>query len=71
MKRIPLTLSIILLLCCYANAQSQVEHGGVVSEGLYINSDFGFSDKFPKDWVVHGALNLPITPSREHWRVIA
>ena len=54
MKRIPLTLSIILLLCCYANAQSQVEHGGVVSEGLYINSDFGFSYKFPKDWVVHG-----------------
>lgn len=52
MKRIPLTLSIILLLCCYANAQ--VDHAGVASDGVYINYDFGFSYKFPKDWVVHG-----------------
>jgi hypothetical protein len=53
MKRVPLTISIILLLCCYANAQSQVDHG-VVHDGTYTNPDFGFTFKYPKDWVVHG-----------------
>jgi len=54
MKRVPLTISIILLLCSYANAQSQVDLG-VTHDGMYINSGFGFSFKYPKDWVVHGA----------------
>ena len=53
MKRVPITISIILLLCCYANAQSEGNRG-VVQDGMYINPDFGFSFKYPKDWVVHG-----------------
>jgi hypothetical protein len=53
MKRIPLAISIILLLCVYANAQSQVDRG-VVQDGEYSNPGFGFTFKFPKDWVVHG-----------------
>jgi len=53
MKRIPLIISFILLLCFYANAQSQVDRGAV-HDGTYINPDFGFSFKYPKDWSVHG-----------------
>lgn len=53
MKRIPLTISIILLLCSYANAQSQVDRG-LVRDGTYINSGFGFTYTYPKDWTVHG-----------------
>ena len=53
MKRVPLAISIILLLCCYANAQSEVDPG-VVHDGVYTNTTFGFSFKYPKDWVVHG-----------------
>lgn len=53
MKRIPLTISIILLLCFYANAQSKVDRG-VAQDGTYINSGFGFTYKYPKDWAVHG-----------------
>jgi len=53
MKRFPLTISIILLLCFYANAQSDVEQG-VVHDGEYTNPALSFSFKFPKDWVVHG-----------------
>src|ERR1041384_7589628 len=53
MKRIPLTISIILLLCCYANAQSQVDRG-LVKDGTYVNNGFGFTYTYPKDWTVHG-----------------
>ncbi len=53
MKRIPLTLSIILLVCFHANAQSAVDPGSI-HDGTYINPGFGFSYKYPKDWVVHG-----------------
>ena len=53
MKRVPLTISIILLLCCYANAQSEVDRG-VINDGTYINHSFGFTYKYPRDWVVHG-----------------
>ena len=53
MKRVPLTIPFILLVCCYANAQSQVNRG-FVKDGVYINPGFGFSLKYPKDWVVHG-----------------
>jgi hypothetical protein len=53
MKRLSLTIPIILLLCCYANAQSEIDRG-VVQDGVYINAGFGFSFKYPKDWVVHG-----------------
>jgi hypothetical protein len=53
MKRASLTISIILLLCSYANAQSEVDRG-VVKDGVYINSGFGFTFNYPKDWVVHG-----------------
>jgi len=53
MKRFSPILPIILLLCSYANAQSQVDLG-VVKDGTYINRGFGFSFTYPKDWVVHG-----------------
>ena len=53
MKRVALTISIILLLCSYANAQSEVDRG-VTHDGTYINSGLGFSFKYPKDWTVHG-----------------
>ena len=53
MKRIPLTISIILLLCFYANAQSQVDRG-FVQDGTYVNNGFGFIYTYPKDWTVHG-----------------
>ena len=53
MKRVSLTIPIILLLCCYANAQSGVDRGDV-HDGVYSNSTFGFTFKYPKDWVVHG-----------------
>lgn len=53
MKRGSLTIPIILLLCCYANAQSEVDRGDV-RDGVYSNSSFGFTFKYPKDWVVHG-----------------
>ena len=54
MKRFPLTISIVLLLCFYANAQSGVDHS-TTQDGTYTNRDFGFSFKYPKDWTVHGA----------------
>jgi hypothetical protein len=54
MKRLPLTISIILLLCFYANAQSAVDRGLTTEDGIYINPGFGFSYKYPKGWVVHG-----------------
>lgn len=53
MKHVPITISIILLLCFYANAQSVADRG-VIQDGMYINPDLGFSFKYPKDWVVHG-----------------
>lgn len=61
MKRGSLTIPIILLLCCYANAQSEVDRGDV-HDGVYSNSTFGFTFKYPKDWVVHGeATNERLT----------
>lgn len=53
MKHIPLTISIILLLCFYANAQPQVDRG-LVRDGTYVNNGFGFTYTYPKDWTVHG-----------------
>lgn len=53
MKRVPLTISIILLLCFYANAQTAVDRG-ITNDGIYINPGLGFSFNYPKDWVVHG-----------------
>jgi hypothetical protein len=53
MKRVPLVISIILLLCLYTNGQSAVDLG-VTHDGMYINPGFGFTFKYPKDWVVHG-----------------
>ena len=53
MKRVSLTLPIILLLCFYANAQSDIDRG-VIHDGTYTNGSFGFTFKYPKDWVVHG-----------------
>lgn len=53
MRRLTLTISILLLLCCYANAQSEVDRG-TTHDGTYINPGFGFSFKYPKDWTVHG-----------------
>ena len=53
MKRVPLTIPIILLLCFCTKAQSEVDFG-VTHDGEYVNSGFGFTFKYPKDWVVHG-----------------
>ena len=53
MKRLSLLIPIILLLCSYAHAQSEVDLG-VVKDGTYINRTFGFTFKYPTDWVVHG-----------------
>ena len=53
MKRIPLIISLVLLFCFYANAQSKAD-GGATNDGTYTNPDFGFSFKYPKDWSVHG-----------------
>ena len=53
MKRIFPIIPTILLLCFCANAQSQVDLG-VVQDGTYINRGFGFTFKYPDDWVVHG-----------------
>ncbi len=53
MKRVALTIPVILLLCSYANAQSEIDLGGV-RDGTYINRSFDFTFTYPKDWVVHG-----------------
>ncbi len=53
MKRLPLAIPIILLLCVYANGQSPVDLGAT-HDGVYTNRGFGFSFKYPQDWVVHG-----------------
>lgn len=53
MKRVSLTISFILLLCIHVHAQSEVDRG-VIQDGTYIDHHFGFSFKYPKDWVVHG-----------------
>jgi len=53
MKRILLSLSILLLVCFHANAQAEIDLG-TVRDGAYINPGFGFSYRCPKDWVVHG-----------------
>src|ERR1044071_1806163 len=53
MKRVPLLISIILLLCFSANPQSPLDPG-VVKDGTYSNADLGFSFTYPKGWVVHG-----------------
>lgn len=53
MKRLTLTIPVILLLCFYAHAQSQVDLGET-KDGTYTNRGFGFTFKYPKDWVVHG-----------------
>jgi hypothetical protein len=53
MKRIPLTISIILLLCFYANAQSRFDRG-FVHDGTYTNFGLNFTNTYPKDWTVHG-----------------
>src|ERR1700741_2668114 len=53
MKRIPLIISVILLLCFYANPQSRLDPG-VVNDGTYSNPDLGFSFRYPKGWTVHG-----------------
>ena len=53
MKRILLTIPIVLLLCICANAQVKIDYG-TVHDGIYINPGFGFRFEYPKDWVVHG-----------------
>jgi hypothetical protein len=53
MKRITLATSILLLVCFYANAQSEFDRG-LVHEGMYINSGLGFTFKYPQGWTVHG-----------------
>ena len=53
MKRVPFLISVILLLCFYANAQTAID-SGTTKDGTYINPWFGFSFKYPKEWVVHG-----------------
>ena len=54
MKRVPFIISIVLLLCFYANAQTAADGGITIKDGKYVSPQFGFSFRFPKDWVVHG-----------------
>lgn len=54
MKRVTFSISIILLLCCYANAQTGVDQGATTKDGTYINPRLGFSFNYPKEWAVHG-----------------
>src|ERR1044072_680865 len=53
MKRVPLTIVFLLLLCFCAKAQTEPA-GGSAKDGVYTNSFFGFTFKCPQDWVVHG-----------------
>lgn len=53
MKRIILATSILLLVCFYANAQTQFDVGRV-QDGTYINGGLGFTFKYPQGWTVHG-----------------
>ena len=55
MKRVPLVIGILLLLCSSINAQAErPDVGDFVKDGLYVNSFFNFQFNYPKDWVVHG-----------------
>ncbi|MEN3329506.1 MAG: hypothetical protein V7638_4313 [Acidobacteriota bacterium] len=53
MKRVPLTIVFLLLLCFCAKAQTEPA-GGSANDGVYTNPFFNFTFKYPKDWVVHG-----------------
>lgn len=58
MSRNPSLIAIVFLLCLVAplsNAQQPLTpDNGRVSLGVYTNWFFGFSVRYPKDWVVHG-----------------
>lgn len=53
--RTSLLVSLWLLTCCAANAQSKSpDDGGAVFKGVYTNDYFHFSFRYPRDWSVHG-----------------
>lgn len=53
MKRSPLALTILLLLCFSAHAQTKSPDDGKLKDGVYYNLYFNFAFTHPKDWVVH------------------
>jgi len=53
MKHSPLVLTILLLLCASAHAQTISPDDGTVKDGVYYNSYFNLSFTYPKDWVVY------------------
>lgn len=55
MQRSALRIAIVILLGVVANGQQpSTPADGVVKEGVYSNSFFGFSVAYPTEWVVHG-----------------
>ncbi len=53
MKHSPLIITILLLLCFSAHAQTVLPDDGQVINGLYVNVFFSLGFTYPKDWVVH------------------
>ena len=53
MKHSLLALTILLLLCFSAYAQTKSPDNGLVKNGDYYNTYFNFAFTYPKDWVVH------------------
>lgn len=55
MKRSPVVIAIIMLVCIIANGQQPSTQGdGSVKDGVYKSPFFHFSFTYPKGWVVHG-----------------
>ena len=52
MKNSPLVLTILLLLCVSANAQTVSPDDAKIKDGVYSNSFFNLSFAYPKDWVI-------------------
>ncbi len=53
MKHSLLALTIVLLLCFSAHAQTKSPDNGTIKDGVYYNTYFNFAFTYPKDWVVH------------------
>jgi hypothetical protein len=55
MKRSPVLIAIIILVCTFTNGQQpSTPDDSSVNDGVYKSRFFHFSFTFPKGWVVHG-----------------
>jgi hypothetical protein len=54
MKISSLVVTVLLLLCFSAQAQTSFPDDAEIKNGVYYNSFFNFSFAYPKDWVVPG-----------------